>query len=316
MTPLLSICIPSYNRSKYLPDLLNSIASQYDPRLEVVICDNGSTDNTQETVLLWQKNHPWIVYEKFEKNVGPDRCFLRSIEIASGTFAWLMGDDDILEPNALQIILEKLDPSLVGITVNRAAYDSTLQKRWLETIIGPRITTLFQEPSSCLKALFPLFGFLSAQIVRRSCWLSVTQEEDVTPYYNAYVLIYVIGRMIQKETKWLYLETPCVGWRSDNDSFAKELGLLGRFELDIKGYTSIIKGLCPHNKALALSLLNRVCSIHFFAHVRKLKLFSSNIFFFCFYHLKTIPSFWYKILPVLILPRTGFVFIQKTDYLA
>jgi len=303
MTSLLSICIPTYNRCAFLPDLLSSIVSQYDERVEIVICDNGSTDLTQDVVKDWQKKYPRIVYEKFPQNVGPDRCFLKSVEMASSTFCWLMGDDDIIEEGALNKVLGYLDQSIIGITVNRKAYDSLLEKQWKEPTIGPQSDQKFTNSKECLKALFPLFGFLSAQIIRRQSWLEVIKEEDVSRYYNAYVLIYIIGRMIQKDPRWVYLHTPCVGWRSDNDSFAKQLGMLGRFILDIQGYTTIIEGLCKQDYWLRLYLREKICSIHFFAHVKKIKLHSSGAFFLCFKHLKALPSFWYKILPILITPR-------------
>lgn len=310
MKSLLSICIPSYNRSVYLPDLLSSIVHQYDSRVEIVICDNGSTDETEVVVRRWQEQYPRIIYEKFIKNVGPDRCFLRSVEMASSPFCWLMGDDDIIEEGALEKIISLLNDEVVGITVNRIAYNSSLQKKWMEPPIGPIGNQKFTNANTCLKALFPLFGFLSAQIICRSAWLNVVEEEDVSPYYNAYSLIYIIGRMIQKDPRWLYLHTPCVGWRSDNDSFAKQLGMLGRFALDIKGYKTIIYGLCKSDPKLRSFLINKICSIHFFAHVKKIKLFSSGALSLCLEHLKEIPSFWYKLLPLLMMPRKILVWIR------
>ncbi|MES2200355.1 MAG: glycosyltransferase family 2 protein [Chlamydiota bacterium] len=309
MSALLSICIPSYNRAHCLPDLLHSIISQYDERIEIVICDNGSSDETEEVVRSWQKLYPHIIYERFAKNVGPDRCFLRSVELGSGTFCWLMGDDDIIEPEGLKKVLESLDDSLTGITVNRAAYDLSLQRRWMEPAQGRDQDRLFQDAASCFSSLFVLFGFLSAQIIRRSLWLSIVEEEDVSLYFNAYVLIYIIGRMIQKNPNWLYIHTPCVGWRSDNDSFAKQLGSHGRFTLDILGYKVIAKGLFNNQKRLHIKIMNKVCSLHFLGHVRKIKLSSQRdlpirkTFFLCLKHLTKIPSFWYKLLPVLLAPR-------------
>ena len=316
MTILLSICIPSYNRAHCLPDLLQSIVKQYDERVEIVICDNGSSDNTKEVAHFWQQEYPRIVYERIEKNVGPDRCFLKSVEIGSGAFCWLMGDDDIIEPGGLDKVLGSLDESLTGITVNRAAYDSSLSKRWMEPSQDRNQDRLFLDADSCLSSLFVLFGFLSAQVVKRSLWLSIVEEEEVSLYFNAYVLIYIISRMIQKDPKWLYIHTPCVGWRSDNDSFAQQLGSHGRFTLDIVGYKAITKGLFSDQKKMHIKIMNKVCSLHFFGHLRKLKMASKRdvsikkSFSLCFTHLTEIPSFWYKLLPVLLIPRRLLVTIR------
>lgn len=308
MTPILSICIPSYNRAKFLPDLLKSITAQYDERVEIVICDNGSVDDTQRVALEWQQKYPRIVYERFLQNVGPDRCFLRSVELGSGTFCWLMGDDDIIEPGGLKRVLDALNENITGITVNRVAYDFHLQKRWMEKNQGLTRDRIFLDAFSCFSSLFVLFGFLSAQIVRRSSWIAVTVEEDVSPYYNAYVLIYIIGRMIQKDPHWQYIHSPCVGWRSGNDSFASTLGRFGRFELDVIGYSTICRGLFVNKKPLYKKVMTKVASLHFFGHIRGLKFqeskkrFTVKSFFLCLEEVKNIPCFWYKLLPVLMMP--------------
>jgi abequosyltransferase len=310
MTILLSICIPSYNRAKFLPDLLSSIVSQYDDRVEVVVCDNGSVDDTQKVMLDWVKKHPRIIYDRIPVNVGPDRCFLRSIEQGSGVFCWFMGDDDVVEPGGIKTVLEALDEQIEGITVNRVAYDLSLQRKWKEKEQGPYEDKFFSSAPSCFLSLFIYFGFLSAQVVRRDSFLSIVKKEDVTAYFNAYSLIYIIGRMIQKKPSWKYIHFPCVGWRSGNDSFASELGQFGRFKLDVIGYTAICLGLFGSDKKLHKKILKRVCSLHFFGHVRGLKLqkgkktYAKESIFLCLRYVGFISSFWYKVLPVLLIPSS------------
>ncbi len=307
MNPILSICIPSYNREKFLPDLLESIIRQYNERVEVVICDNGSSDGTKDLVEKWQKKHSRIVYERFEKNVGPDRCFLRSIEIAKGTFCWLMGDDDIIEDGGIQKVLSHLNDKITGITVNRLAYDKELKNSWTEPSLERKEDVFFSSKEECFGLIFTLFGFLSAQIVRRSSWLSICESEDITPYFNAYALIYVIGRMIQKEPSWVYLHSPCVGWRSGNDSFALSLGRYRRFVLDVKGYSSIAKGLFQEDRPLHKKVMNQVIALHFLGHARDVKFKGEdrvlNALFLCLPRLYSFSAFWSKLLPFLLLPK-------------
>lgn len=313
----LSICIPTYNRAAYLPDLLASILTQYDERVEIVICDNGSSDGTSEIAEETVKRYPRVVYDRILSNIGPDRCFLRSVERASGEFCWLMGDDDKIEEGALEKILSVLDSSLSGITVNRFAYDCRLQNRYTEPDLGPGRTTLFTDANPCCRALFLFFGFLSAQIIHRSRWLEVVKQEDLTPYYNAYVLVYIIGRMIRNHPRWLYIQDRFVGWRGDNDSFAKELGMIGRFTLDVSGYKTIVSGLFFDDPKTKDILLNKVCRVHFFGHLRKIR-FSSlsgqeikTVLSFCYKELGKIPSFRYKILPLFFLPYPVLLVIRS-----
>ena len=311
MSKLLSICIPTYNRSQFLPETLQSIFSQHIDDIEVVVCDNGSEDQTIEVMKQMQITYPQILYFRFEKNVGPDRCFLKSVEIASGEYCWLLGDDDILEPGSIALVLTKIRmfPELSGLTVNRYAYDSKLQLRWIEPpIVKTQKDLLFKEANSCLSSLFLLFGFLSAQVVKRAKWLEVGNSEDITPYFTAYVLVYIIGRMIQKDPFWLYVHTPCVGWRSGNDSFAKELGRYKRFELDVIGYHKIITGLCKADLLLQKKLMNQVCRVHLCSHMKEIRLhydvkgLVSMSWRVCFPRLKNISSFWYMLLPAIVAP--------------
>ncbi len=321
MTIQLSICIPSYNRAKFLPDLLNSIVSQYDERVEIVISDNGSIDGTEALVRTWQQKYPRIVYERFTKNVGPDRCFMRSVELASGTFCWLMGDDDIIEQGGLERVLNALSDSLTGITVNRFAYDSSLQKKWIEpSITGLDKDTLFIDAKRCFSSIFVLFGFLSAQIIRKSAWISVIKQEDVSPYFNAYVLVYIMGRMIQKEPSWLYIDMPCVGWRSGNDSFAAELGRYRRFKLDVLGYDSILQGLFSKDKPFLKQMLTRVLQVHLLGHVRDLKFTSSGFVWqgltLCLPRFYKLTAFWMSLFPLLCVPKSLLLFARKLKCLS
>ena len=76
--PILSVCIPTYNRAEYLKLTIESIISQkefLDEDVELVICDNASDDNTDEVVLQYSKKYRNIIYVKNEKNINNDNFF-------------------------------------------------------------------------------------------------------------------------------------------------------------------------------------------------------------------------------------------------
>ncbi len=107
----ISICIPTYNRAAHLKNCLHSIIlnnkrSAID--FEVCVSDNCSADETEEVVRLAQTSID-IKYQKNPENIGIPRNFLNVVGMAGGEFVWLLGDDDLLMPNAL----EELD-SLIG----------------------------------------------------------------------------------------------------------------------------------------------------------------------------------------------------------
>lgn len=103
----LSLCIPTYNRAKHLVNCLQSIFSidpVYRNQIEICISNNGSSDNTEEVVHSFQEKMP-IVYCKNPINIGIPRNFLNVVSMASGEFAWLLGDDDLLLPETVQRVI-------------------------------------------------------------------------------------------------------------------------------------------------------------------------------------------------------------------
>jgi glycosyltransferase involved in cell wall biosynthesis len=99
----LSICIPTYNRAAHLMNCLNSIilcGSQADLNFQVCISDNNSIDETEEVVRHAQSIIE-IKYHKNTSNLGIPRNFLNVVSMADGDFVWLIGDDDLLMPNAI-----------------------------------------------------------------------------------------------------------------------------------------------------------------------------------------------------------------------
>ena len=106
-----SICIPTYNRAVHLNNCLHSIIlnkSRSAIDFEVCVSDNCSTDDTEEVVRVAQASID-IKYQKNPANLGVPRNFLNVVKMADGEFVWLLGDDDLIMPNAL----EELD-SLIG----------------------------------------------------------------------------------------------------------------------------------------------------------------------------------------------------------
>jgi glycosyltransferase involved in cell wall biosynthesis len=102
----LSICIPTYNRAYYLKNCLHSInlsALNTNYKFQVCISDNNSTDETYNVVQEAQSLIN-IKYCKNQKNIGRVKNYLNVVDMADGEFVWLLGDDDLLMPNAIETI--------------------------------------------------------------------------------------------------------------------------------------------------------------------------------------------------------------------
>ena len=107
----LTVAIPTRNRESYLKDLLDSIDPH--PEAEILVSDNASTDGTSSMVF----RHPLRPrYLRNESNRGFGGNFLRLVAEARGGFVWVVGDDELLHPNAIATLIPELQPH-IGLCV-------------------------------------------------------------------------------------------------------------------------------------------------------------------------------------------------------
>ncbi len=99
--PLVSIGLPTYNGAKRIHRALNSIWAQNYPNLEVTICDNCSTDNTQELCEQLVREHPEVRYIRHKENLGILPNFEFALAQATGKYFMWLADDDALEPEVI-----------------------------------------------------------------------------------------------------------------------------------------------------------------------------------------------------------------------
>lgn len=88
-------------------------------KIEVIISDNCSSDHTKDIMKKYE-NYSFITYLEATENCGADLNFLKLINISTGKFAWIFGDDEVLFDNGLEKIINILeqngDVGLVHIT--------------------------------------------------------------------------------------------------------------------------------------------------------------------------------------------------------
>lgn len=101
--PLVSICIPTFNRASCLEKFIKSIIIQnefIENKVEIVISDNNSSDNTREVCEYYQKNYSNFKYYKNEENIG-DKNFPFVLSKASGILRKLCNDTHCFLPGTL-----------------------------------------------------------------------------------------------------------------------------------------------------------------------------------------------------------------------
>jgi abequosyltransferase len=316
----LSICIPTYNRSNFLPDLLDSIVKQIDDNnkniIEVVISDNASKDNTKEVIDSYRTKIPNLVYFRWDENKGADRNFIKVVELASGDYCWLMGSDDVIEDGSINYVLNFLEKNknISGISLNFNAYNYNLKlkiKTRPISLVHFKEDFVLNDINLIFKYLFGYFGYISGQVVNRKLWNKVLEEskEVIANYFNAYIHVYLISRMILKNPLWGYIKKSLVGYRSNNDSFLSEFGFLKRMYIDIIGYEKISGDVLGRDNELYKSINEQVLKKLVLGHILSIKLNSRlgyrnllEVLKICFKYYKNYTYFYFFILPLLLTP--------------
>jgi len=107
--PLITIGIPTFNRAEKLLKTLKYILLQDYYNLEVIVCDNNSTDDTKSLVLNIQDNR--INYYRNNKNIGMRNNFNECLSKASGKFFILLSDDDIPNYKLVSLLFRSISSS-------------------------------------------------------------------------------------------------------------------------------------------------------------------------------------------------------------
>jgi abequosyltransferase len=176
--PLLTIAIPTYNRHSCLEDLLGVLAPQLmeEPRVELIVFDNASQDETQAVVESFRQQGLKLTYFRNEKNIGADGNFIRCYEAARGEYVWIFGDDDIILPGGLHVVLTHLASRRYDLLYLKA---STFRGRY-QRKSQPRFTGKIKEfasPRDFALYAYTSLTFISANISRKAAFQQLPLDE-------------------------------------------------------------------------------------------------------------------------------------------
>lgn len=135
-----SVIVPVFNGAAFIAEALDSIVQQCFPALEIIVVDDGSTDETASIV----EQHPAEVRYHYQHNQGPQHARNRGLEMACGNAVAFLDSDDIWTPDKLAIQSSMLDHSAVVIGHTK--------------ILGEADAEPFILPSLCC-ALFRISAF-------------------------------------------------------------------------------------------------------------------------------------------------------------
>ena len=213
------------------------------------------------------------------------------------------------------------EKGLTGCFCNRISYDFHLERKVAEIRGWPgkiiKEDRILTDKAESFKYIGMDFGFISSQVVRRSDWQKVVEGEDFGELYNSYYLmVHIIGRMMDEKFRWLYISRPLVKQRTGNDSLLNVKGVMERQRIE---HSSFEKILVRH-----YDTKSEVFKIFFKKMVDRLprvlaNLKSKNIDYktqfqlFKLYYSKYNSYYllWCIVVPIFFVPNKIFYFVRK-----
>ena len=277
--PVLSICIPTYNRCNYLEDTLKSIIVQLTPEVEIVISDNASTDETGLIIGEFSRKYKNVRYSRAEKNNGPDANFLRVVSLGQGEYCWLLSDDDTIKPGGIATILQAIKDRCDIYTFNETTCDNKMKpiiKRQRLAIPDGRLEYKFSVPTD-LELFFersdPVggipFGLISVLVFRKAIWDAIAVPDFMMG--TAYVHVYILFAGKERGTRLKFIPKSLIMNRL-NDSYIST-DPIRSFWITADGYQLLADCLFSSapdalTRKAFLALAKRIFSIRYIAILR------------------------------------------------
>ena len=160
---IFSIIVPIYNSEKYLKDCVNSILNQNFKSFQIILVDDGSTDNSPSICDELKKIHKEKIEVIHKKNEGQLASRMQGLKIASGDYIYYVDSDDTIEPNLLSDIYDVIKNNSIDVILFKFRYidengnlkrnSKTLLKSGLvnKEIIFDSITKSYDLYSLCTK---------------------------------------------------------------------------------------------------------------------------------------------------------------------
>jgi glycosyltransferase involved in cell wall biosynthesis len=335
----LNICIPTFNRSDYLIEALNSFEKdtleKYYNLINIYISDNASTDDTETAVSQYKsKTSLNIQYIKQKYNKGAlVNLFeaVKMIEDKTGHF-WLFGDDDKINKGSIERIFYEINENEIDILLmNRIICDINLNpirndsyfkdKKDVQFII--RNDEDYIKYLKSIKTLDGLMCFISSIIGGPNLLNFIIQELEQDNFYkqNLFPHTYFIHKYIRQNAnvRIHYLSKPLIYWRGDNtskDGRTMKINSMMNYEEQIqiaikviknrnvlKEYLNVIKNTYHIGRHLYYTIGSDKDEIEYNRYIVFLLRF--NIFFAYYLSLLEIVIVVYKYIKMSLLYFTG-----------
>ena len=220
-TSKISFVVPVYNTERFLAETLDSILAQTYRNIEVICSNDGSTDASPQILAAYAAKDSRVKVVTAEKNGGVSRARNLGLEHATGEYVWFFDSDDLLHPQAAEIMLRACEDNQADFAFTPV--EQVPEEATLADCVRPVACTV--ECMACPTDPYRLHGnFYGMQhmLTRRILEKDVRFEPGVT--YAEDVLF--TQRILVKGPKGVYIHAPLVYYRQRGTSIVHSLGRL------------------------------------------------------------------------------------------
>ena len=214
---MISVVIPTYNVEAYIETCLNSVLSQHDVELEIIIVDDGSTDTTFDIVSRFATLHNNIIIVR-QANAGPSAARNTALKYCHGEWIAMVDGDDILAPDALKKMLN-VTSSYDNIDIVIGKYKSFDQHLNISSkgnstrpffLSGRDATEIMLYQNKFTDSVIPSSW---GKLYHHSVWKNATFTEGVI-----YEDLHILPRIINSTARIAVINDVVYGYRRNPDS--------------------------------------------------------------------------------------------------
>ena len=219
LNPLVSVIIPTYNYAHYIKEAINSVLQQTYPieRIEIVVVDDGSTDNTKE--VLGDYIERGIVSYLYQKNSGKASATKNAIERATGKYIFNLDADDYFFPDKIAASVEifEADEEIVHV----ASPAKFIYQQTKKTVIEKIPKDIIGKPLEgdwLLQRFYKnniLFGGGTTYAVRAETIRKINIPDGVDMYIDEFLIMAVLPF-----GKSYFIEKPQSAWRVHSSNYS------------------------------------------------------------------------------------------------
>lgn len=256
---LLTIAIPTYNRSVFLDKLLKNLSKEMPTIYEyvhIIISNNSSTDDTCSVINNYKTLIPNLIIINNIENLGSDENFARCFDLSNSKYFWLFSDDDIFQLNSIiKIVSLLIEKNPDFIYIKSKWLNETTSNEYFDGELNYYEFSNNEEFSSLVNTWL---GFISGCIINKEKLLNINDTFLTRQFQGTFLpqLSWTLNMVKYGET-FIYISNPLISaTKQNNDPLSFSIGIFGYL------YPEILKKVFSNNKKIQNKLIGMmVCNL-------------------------------------------------------